>query len=84
MEVAVIALAVVVIAQSIERHYYAKDVTNKLNDAIKAVMSRNINEYLTAVTLPKVVEQQKVDTDEVSLSDATDKEFDKYIKEQTK
>lgn len=84
MEIAVIALAVVVISQSIERHFYAKDMTNKLNDAIKAVMSRNINEYLAAVTIPKVVEQQKIDTDEVALSEASDKEFDRYIKEQTK
>lgn len=84
MEIAVIALSVVVIAQSIERHYYAKDVTNKLNDAIKAVMSRNIGEYLSAVKPVKTEVSIPTVPDEVQLSDASDSEFDKFIKDLTK
>lgn len=84
MEIAIIALSVVVIAQSIERHFYAKDVTGKLNDAIKAVMSRNIGEYLSATKPVKAEIAMPSMPDEVQLSDASDSEFDKFIKDLTK
>ncbi len=79
MEVAVIALGVVVIAQSIERYFYSKDMSQKLQDCIKAVMSRNIGEYIAATKPVDKTETVTVSTDEVPITDLSEDEFFKYI-----
>lgn len=77
---AISILGFLCVGQAVERYFYQKDMTNKLNDAIKAVLSRNINEYLTAITTPKVVKDVKGEVDEVDLGDASDEVFDKALK----
>lgn len=78
--VAVIALALICIGQTVERYLYQKDMTNKLNDAIKAVMSRNINEYITATTTPKYKNDVQPKNEDIDLSEADDETFDKALK----
>ena len=71
--------ALLFILQGIERYLYQKDMTNKLNDTIKAGMARNLNEYLAATTqlksTTKIVEQDQVD-----FNADNPEEFDKAIK----
>lgn len=78
--IAITILGIVCIAQAVERYFYAKDMSQKLQDCIKAVMSRNINEYIAAVNVPKNVKDVKVDSDEVFLDESSDEVFDKFIK----
>ena len=54
--VAIITLAILVIAQLVERYFYSRDMTKKLTDCMKDVMSRNINEFM-AVTQDKTPKQ---------------------------
>jgi hypothetical protein len=78
--IAIIVLGLLCLLQGIERYLYQKDMTNKLNDSIKAVMSRNINEYLTAITTPKNSKEVKGELDQIDLGEADDSTFDKALK----
>lgn len=82
--VAIIILGVVVIAQAAERYYFAREMNDRVSQAVKAVMSRNINEYISATQAEKPAASQFTETDEVFLSEASDEEFDKHIEQQTK
>jgi len=74
--IALIVLSIVIIGQAIERYYYSKDMTQKLQDGIKAVMSRNIGEYVMA-TKPqrKEVDEPEPENDEIEMSGLTDEKF---------
>lgn len=84
MEIAIIILGIVIITQAVERHLFAKQMTEQLGDATKAVMSKNINEYMAAKTVEKAVKETKVNPDEVILSEADDSVFDKFIENQNR
>jgi hypothetical protein len=81
--ISIIVLSLLLLGQAIERYFYAKDMTQKLNDSIKAVMSRNINEYIAAVSAEKVNNVPFKEPDEVLLETVDDEVFDKFIKKQT-
>lgn len=79
--IAIIILGILVIAQAYERHQFGKAMTNELSKAMKAVMSRNINEYMAAVNSEKKEETKEfTQNDEVELSQASEGEFSKFIK----
>lgn len=78
---AIIFMGIIIIGQGVERYLYAKEMNRQLENANKAVMSRNINEYLTATQEPKK-ETGFVESDEVEIANATDEEFDKHIQNQ--
>lgn len=80
MEFSVISLSIIIIAQLVERYLYAKEMNKQLGDAVRAVMSRNINEFITATTIDKTINKKPIQTDEVEISDLSDEEFDKSIK----
>ncbi len=77
--VSIILLGLIVIGQGVERYFYSKEMNKQLANATKAVMSRNINEYLAA-TAPEKPKQGFTETDEIELSNASEEEFDKHIK----
>lgn len=81
--IAIIVLGLVCVGQALERYFYGKDMTQKLNDSIKAVMSRNINEYMAAVTVDKKTPSEFAQPDEIYLDVADDETFDKVIQQQT-
>lgn len=80
MEIAIGCLSFIIFVQLCERYYYSKDMNQKLQDCIKAVMSRNVAEFVQA-TRPKEKEEKEplLDQLDVLLSDADDKTFDKHI-----
>lgn len=84
MEIAIIVLGLVIAGLLVERYLFVKQINGVLGDSMKAIMSRNINEFLAAKTIDKAVENVKVEEDEVELSQASDEQFDKFIKEQVK
>ena len=74
--IALIVLSVVIIGQAIERYYYSKDMTQKLQDGIKAVMSRNIGEYIAATKpIDKQQNEPEPENDEIEMSSLTDDKF---------
>lgn len=76
-----VVLGLIVISQLVERYLYAKDMNQKLQDCVKAVMSRNINEYITATTTDKITKEPLPEPDEVELNSQTDDDtFNKFIK----
>ena len=72
-------LGIVILALIIERFFFAREMTARLGDTIKAVMSRNINEYISATTVPDKKEAPP-ENDEVDMSTLTTEEFDTMIK----
>ncbi len=83
MEIAIIVLGLIVVGLIVERYFYSKQMNEELQKCVKAVMSRNINEYISATAADKP-SKPFVENDEVLLSEANDDEFDKYIKNETK
>lgn len=71
---ALIILGLLVVAQTVERYFFAKHMTEQLEKCMKAVMSRNINDYLTATNEPKK-DDAFIQTEQVNLEEATDDEF---------
>lgn len=53
--------------------------TSERSRLIKAVMAKDINEYTAAVIADKVTVDIDTDPDEIPLSEADDKLFDKHI-----
>jgi len=84
MEIAIIILGLVIAGLLIERHFFAKQMNQLLSDSMSAVMSRNINEFLAAKTINKVVEKVQPEPEDIELSTTSDEEFDKFIKETNK
>lgn len=84
MDLLIIVLAIVIVAQIVERYFYAKEMNKQLGNAVKAIMSRNINEYMAATLVDKAADEVKIDSDEQLVTDLSDKDFDDLIKEQTK
>lgn len=80
MEIAIVSLTVIILLLVAERFLYAKEMNRQLGDSIKAIMSRNINEYLAAKSVDKVTTEIKSETDEVLMSDMSDDEYDETIK----
>lgn len=80
--ICIVTLALLVIAQAVERYFFAKHMTNELSKSVKAVMSRNINEFISATQADKPVKEGFTQNDEVDLGLASEEEFDKFIKSQ--
>jgi N-acetylneuraminate synthase len=60
-----IILGIVILALIIERYFFAKEMTKRLGDTIKAVMSRNINEWTTNREQKYGIEFTKEQYDEI-------------------
>lgn len=84
MEIAIIILGFIVVALLFERYMFAKEMNQRVSECVKAVMSRNINDYIAATTAEKSKPQREVESDEVLLDTADDEVFDKFIKNQNK
>lgn len=78
--VALIILGILCIGQAIERFFYAKEMNKQLGEATRAVMSRNISEFLAATTPTKKTKEQAPEAEDVDISMASDEEFDKAIR----
>ena len=82
--ITIITLALLVLTQAVERYLYAKSMNEQLSRATKAIMSRNINEYLSALNAEKPTDKNEVvEDEEVELGNASDEEFDKHINSQS-
>lgn len=84
MEIAIVVLGLVIAGLLVDRYFYTKRTQGILEDSIKAVMSRNMNEYLAAKTIDKALDNTVVPPEDVEISQASDTEFDKFIKQQNK
>jgi len=74
-------LVSVICALIVERFFYAKDMNKQVSDCMKALISRNMNDFVQAVAVDKNTPSKNISVDEVSLSEATDEQFLKAIKE---
>lgn len=84
MEIAIVSLSLIIIGMLVERFFYQKEMNRQMGEATRAILSRNVNEFIAATTAEKIVNRKQEEVDEVLLSDATDETFDKFIKSQTK
>lgn len=78
MIIAIITLAILVLAQAVERYLYSKQMNKQLSDCTKAIMSRNINEYLAATHEPNK-DDKFIQDEDIDMDQATDEEFDKAV-----
>ncbi len=78
----IIIFAVIIIGLLVERFFFARHMTQQLSNATKAVMSRNINEYIAAVQSEKPRNRTTPESDEILETDLPDEAFDKLIRDQ--
>ena len=79
--IAILVLAVICIAQAVDKYFFTIRILKQLDDAIKASMSRNLAEY-SAATREPIKQAPPQEVDEIELSNASDEDFTKYIKTQ--
>lgn len=84
MEIAIVSLSLIIVGMLIERFFYQKEMNRQLGEATRAVLSRNVNDFIAATTADKIVSSKLQETEEVLLSDASDEVFDKFINNQNK
>lgn len=77
--IAILVLAAMCVVQAIDKYLFTQKMLVQLGDAVKASMSRNLNEYMVAVNKQEKTQTLPVETDEVLLTDASDEEFEKHI-----
>lgn len=74
-------LIAIICALIVERAFYSKDMNKQVSDCMKALMSRNMNEFVQAQAEEKRPQVKEVPVDAVPLAEATDEQFMKAIKE---
>lgn len=79
----VFTLIAVIWIQAIDRFFYSQHMMDEQSKLIKAIMSKDVKEYTEAVKTELNVVDPPLEDDEIPLSQATDEEFDKLIKQQT-
>ena len=79
----IISFFLIIVALLVERYFYTKEMTGRLTQAMEAVMSRNMNDYLAAKTADKKVDERASEPEEVDIDEASDKEFMQHIQSQT-
>ena len=81
MEIAIATLVIINIIQAVDKYLTTQKLLKQVEDAVKASMSKNLNEYMVATN--KVQETTpKSEPEEVLLSEADEQTFDKFIKTQ--
>lgn len=80
--ITIIILSILLVGQAVERYFYAKDMTNRLSESMKAVMSRNINEFLLATKPDNKPEASFIQDDQVPIDELTPDEYEKFISNQ--
>lgn len=78
-EITIIVLGLIALAQLIERHFYTKEMNRQLGEATRAILSRNVNEFMSATAKPTDFRPEQTEPDEVELSTLSDEEFDKAV-----
>jgi hypothetical protein len=74
-----VIFGLIIIALIAERYLFARHMTVQLEKSMKAVMSRNITDYLTATNEPKK-DSGFIEEETIDLADASEEEFLKGIK----
>lgn len=76
----VVTLIGVIIAMAVERFFYGQQMSDQHEKMVTALLSRDATEYSIAVKTEKDPVKPQVESDEVDLGQASDEEFDKFIK----
>ncbi len=80
--IAILTLTLICGALLVERYLFAQKMLKQLNDTIKAIKSKNIDEYMAAISVDEIKKQPFLEKDEVFLDEASDEEFNKFVKTQ--
>lgn len=80
--VPLLLLSLIVLSLLIERYLFGKRMAEELREYRKALIARNVNEFIAVSTAEKQATQPPPVPDEVLLSDLPDTEFDSLIKKQ--
>lgn len=80
--IAIGTLALIIVVQAIERYFFARSMLEQLERAMKAAMSRDVNDYVNAVKNDKKApEPPEREPESIELNLADDETFDKHIKQ---
>lgn len=82
--IAIIVLGAVILIQAVERHYTVEQEQREKSKLLAALLSKNVTEYKEVLREEKKADEPKSNPDEVLESEATDEEFYRSIKQQTK
>lgn len=81
---AYLGLVVVIIVQAFERYFYGEQVQREQAKLLAAVLSKNMNEYTSAVRIEKEEKAPQFEgPSEVPLTEVDDETFMKHIRSQS-
>lgn len=75
-----IILGSVIMGLLLERYFYSRSMNQQVNDCMKALMSRNVHEYIEVKEVETKKETKSVDPDLIPLEQADDETFLNAIK----
>jgi hypothetical protein len=78
--IAIVALTLIVAGLLVERYFYSLHMTEKLSEAMKAVMSKNVTDFIELTKPRAKTSESTPDSDEILLSEATEEQFLTAIK----
>lgn len=84
MDLESFSLLLVIIVLLIERYFYAKEMNSQIRDFQKAIISKNVNEYIAAKTVDSKKEEKYTTPEEIPLNELSDKDFQDVIKNMNK
>lgn len=79
MEIAIVSLSLIIIVLIVERFLFAKEMNRQLGEATRAVLSRNIGEFIAATKKPEKTTTTVQNEEMVELSELGDDDFNKAI-----
>lgn len=73
--ITLLILGGIIIALIIERHLYSKEMNRQIGEATRAVLSKNINEFMQATKPQEASKTEFIRDEEVNMDEATEDEF---------
>lgn len=75
------ALIAVIVIQALERYFFSEQVHKERHDMLKFILSKNVHEYNEVTRVEKQSPEKLTNPDEVDLTEASEEEFNKFIKQ---
>jgi len=75
-----IILGLIIAGIIIERYFFAREITKQLDSCMKALISKNANEYMSMKSIDAKNTKPEKESDAVYLDQADDDTFNKFIK----
>ena len=77
--IAIVILGIMNVALLVERYFFGQRTHQQMDDILKARLSQNVSEYLSAKAADKPSKEPPADNEFIPIEEASDEVFNKYL-----